>query len=178
MPPPVHSGAPSTRHLLGWFAVLNREGGRSATYSRAVRATAGSGLLIVALASLVSCSSSNPDGASAPAPAMTEPGSTSNLTRSPTDTTTPRGPTLTRYQPFPSDIDGAAKRAAARVIEALPDVRRVTYTQYFGYQPPHASILVEADFVNGGGSTYDVQISQTPEGWRTDSVSGATPAPP
>jgi hypothetical protein len=96
----------------------------------------------------------------------------------PTDPTTPRRPSLTRYQPHPSEVDGAAKRAAARAIESLPGVRRVTYTQYFGYQPPNASILVEADFEHGGGTTYDVQIGRTRQGWRTDSVIAATPVPP
>ncbi len=54
----------------------------------------------------------------------------------------------------------------------------MTYTQYFGYEPPSASILVEADFAGGGGTTYEVQISQTPEGWQTDAVIPATLAPP
>jgi hypothetical protein len=139
------------------------------------RLTVGTMLLIVALASLVNCSSANPEEAPVP---TTERGSTSNPNGSPTDTPTPRGPRPTRYQPYPSEIDGAAKRAAARAIEALPDVRRVTYTQYFGYLPPDASILVEADFVNGGGTTYDVRISQTRDGWRTDSSVAATPLPP
>ena len=44
----------------------------------------------------------------------------------------------------------------------------MTYTQYFGYLPPEASILVEADFVDGGGTTYDVRISQTGARWRVD----------
>ena len=151
---------------------------RMGSESGAARVTAGSVLLIVALASLVGCSWSNPDAAQAPARATTEPGSTSNQNGSPTDPTTPRRPSPTRYQPHPSEIDGAAKRAATRAIESLPEVRRVTYTQYFGYQPPDASILVEADFVNGGGTTYDVQISQTRQGWRTVSVIAATPIPP
>ncbi len=79
-------------------------------------------LLIVALASLVGCSSSNPDDAPAPAPAPTERGPTSTPNGSPTGTTTPREPRPARYQPYPSEIDSAAKRAAARAIEALPDV--------------------------------------------------------
>ncbi len=54
----------------------------------------------------------------------------------------------------------------------------MTYTQYFGYLPPDASILVEADFVNGGGTIYDVRISETREEWRTDSIIAATPSPP
>lgn len=54
----------------------------------------------------------------------------------------------------------------------------MTYTQYFGYLPPDASILVEADFVNGDGTTYDVRISQTGDRWRADSVTAATPVPP
>ena len=142
------------------------------------RVAVGAMLLIVSLASLVGCSSANSDDAPVPAPAPTERGSTSTPNGSPTDTTTPREPRPTRYQPYPSEIDGAAKRAAARAIEALPDVRRVTYTQYFGYLPPDASILVEADFVNGGGTTYDVRISEAREGWRTDSIIAATASPP
>ena len=135
-------------------------------------------LLMVALASVMGCSSSTPDDAPVPAPAPTERGSPSTPNGSPTDTTRPREPRPTRYQPHPSEIDRAAKRTAARAVEALPDVRRVTYTQYFGYLPPNASILVEADFVNGGGTTYDVRISQTREGWRTDAIIAAKASPP
>ncbi len=141
--------------------------------SGAVRVTAGSRLLVVALVSLVGCSWSDPDEAPAPAQTATKSGSTAHST----EPTTPR-PSPSRYQPHPSEIDRAAKRIAARAVESLPDVRRVTYTQYFGYQPPSASILVEADFVGGGGTTYEVQISQTSEGWQTDSVIPATPVPP
>ncbi|WP_322936714.1 hypothetical protein [Nocardioides bizhenqiangii] len=138
---------------------------------RGARTTVGTVLLIVALASLVGCSSGTD---AATAPATTDIGATSD----PSDTTTPRGPRPTRYQPFPSEIDGAAKLAAARAVEALPDVRQVTYTQYFGYLPPDASILVEADFVDGGGTTYDVRLSQSRQGWRIDSVLPATAIPP
>ncbi len=126
-------------------------------------------LMIVALAGVVGCSSSNSDEAPAPAPPTTERGSTSGPRDGPTDST--------RYRPDPAKIDGEAKRVAARAVEALPEVRRVTYTQYFGYLPPDASILVEADFVGAGGTTYDVRITQTPEGWRTDSLTVATPVP-
>jgi hypothetical protein len=140
------------------------------------RVEVGTILLALALVSLVGCSSPSPDGATGPTPTVR--GSTSDPNTGPTDTTTPSSPRPTRYQPSPAEVDGAAKRAAARAVEALPDVRRVTYTQYFGYLPPRASILVEADFVDGGGTTYDVRISQTGEEWRTDSVTAATPAPP
>jgi hypothetical protein len=133
------------------------------------RVAAGTMLLIVALASLVGCSSSNADEDPVSVPAQTP---------ATTDTTTPRGPRPTRYEPHPAEVDAAAKRTAARAVEALPDVRQVTYTQYFGYLPPDASILVEADFVNGGGTTYDVQISQAGERWRIDSVTPAEPVPP
>ena len=129
------------------------------------RVTLGAMLLIVA--SLVGCSSAD-------SPATAERGPTA----SPTETATPREPRPTRYQPNPAEIDGAAKRAAARAVEALPEVRRVTYTQYFGYLPPDASILVEADFVDGGGTTYDVRVSQTGDRWRADAVTAATPSPP
>ncbi len=143
------------------------------------RVTVGTILLTLALVSSTSCSSSSPDGPTVPAPATTtEHGSTSSPTLGQTDIATPRGPRPTRYQPSPAEVDGAAKRAAARAVEALPDVRRVTFTQYFGYLPPQASILVEADFVSGGGTTYDVRISQTGEEWRPDSVTAATSAPP
>ena len=127
----------------------------------------GSMLMIVALAGVVGCSSSNSDEAPSPAPPTTERGAT-----------TPSAPSAIRYRPDPAEIDGEAKRVAARAVEALPDVRQVTYTQYFGYLPPDASILVEADFVDGGGTTYDVRMTQTPEGWRSDSVIAATPVPP
>jgi len=142
------------------------------------RAAGGTMLLAVALAGLVGCSSSNPETAPAPAPATTEGGASSTPNGSPTGTATPRGPRPTRYQPYSYEIDGAAKRAAARAIQALPEVRRVTHTQYFGYLPPRASILVEADFVDGRGTTYDVRLSETREGWRTDSITAATPSPP
>ncbi|MFC5728626.1 MULTISPECIES: hypothetical protein [Nocardioides] len=135
-------------------------------------------LLMVALASLTGCSTSNPHDAPVPAPAPMERGSTSTPDGSPTETTRPREPRATRYRPYPTEIDGAAKRTAARAIEALPDVRRVTYTQYFGYLPPKASILVEADFANGGGTTYDVRISKTRDGWRTDQIIAPTASPP
>lgn len=141
------------------------------------RPSAGTMLLIAALVGLVGCSSSNPGGASAPVP-TTGHGSTSTPSGSPTGTTPPRELRPSRYQPHLSEIDSAAKRAAARAVEALPGVRRVTYTQYFGYLPPKASILVEADFVDGGGTTYDVRISETRDGWRTDSIVAATPSPP
>lgn len=72
----------------------------------------------------------------------------------------------------------ARRSARPPAIEALPGVRRVTYTQYFGYLPPDASILVEADLVHDGGTTYDVRISQARERWRVDSVIAAEPAPP
>jgi len=142
------------------------------------RVAGGAMLLVVALGGLEGCSSSNPETAPAPAPATTEPGAPSTPNGSPTDTATSRGPRPTRYQPSSYEIDGAAKRTAARAIEALPNVRRVTYTQYFGYLPPHASILVEADFVDGRGTTYDLRLSETREGWRTDSITAATPSPP
>lgn len=82
-----------------------------------------------------------------------------------------------RYRPDAAEVDGAAKRVAARAVEDLPDVRRVSFTQYFGYLPPTASILVEADFAGGGGTTYDVRISQDGGRWRADSVTEATKAP-
>ena len=68
------------------------------------------------------------------------------------DTTSPES-RPTRYQLDPAEVDARAKRTAARAVEALPKVERVTYTQYFGYLPPLASILVEADFEAGGGTT-------------------------
>jgi hypothetical protein len=132
------------------------------------RETVGAMLLVAALVGLAGCSSSNADE---------ERESTTSPTASPTDTPSPHRTRSTRYQPHPAEIDGEAKRAAARAVEALPDVRRVTYTQYFGYLPPEASILVEADFVSGGGTTYDVRISRARDGWRSESVVAASPAP-
>ncbi len=136
------------------------------------RVSAGAMLLVVALASLAGCSSSKAE--EDPAPRTSPSGSTSQPIDAAPDPESPPAP----YQPNPAEIDGAAKRAAARAVEALPDVRQVTYTQYFGYLPPAASILVEADFVDGGGTTYDVQVSQAPGGWRVDSVTAAVPVPP
>ncbi|RHW24777.1 hypothetical protein D0Z08_22665 [Nocardioides immobilis] len=124
------------------------------------------------LAGMAGCSSSRAEEDSAP---RTSP---SGSTSDPIDAAPAPAPRPTRYQPDPAEIDGAAKRAAARAVEALPDVRQVTYTQYFGYLPPAASILVEADLEDGGGTTYDVQISQAPGGWRVDSVTAAAPVPP
>ena len=135
-------------------------------------------LLVVAVSGLVGCSSSNPETAPVTPQATTGRGSPTTPNGSPTDTVMPREPRPTRYQPYSYEIDGAAKRAAARAVEALPDVRRVTYTQYFGYLPPRASILVEADFVDGRGTTYDVRLSRTQKRWRTDSITPATPSPP
>ncbi len=132
-------------------------------------------LLVTGLAVLVGCSSSDADDGDRVTPGTVDSRSTPDSSGTPTEATTPRP---TRYQPHPAEVDGAAKRAAARAVEALPDVRQVTYTQYFGYLPPAASILVEADFVGGGGTTYDVQISRTGDGWRVDSITAAEPVPP
>ncbi|KAA1425642.1 hypothetical protein [Nocardioides antri] len=141
------------------------------------RVTVGTMLLVVVPAGLVGCSPDS-DEPVVSAPVTAQSGPPSNPTDDPTGITNQGGPSPTRYRPHPAEIDGAAKRAAARAVEALPDVRRATYTQYFGYLPPDASILVEADFVNGGGTTYDVRISQTQEGWQVDSVTAAPPVPP
>lgn len=54
----------------------------------------------------------------------------------------------------------------------------MTYTQYFGYLPPEASILVEADHLNGDGTTYDVRISESQDGWQVETVTPAKPHPP
>ena len=140
------------------------------------RLTVGATLVVLALAGVVGCSSSNGDDA--PSPLDRRRNADPPPTTAPTDTTTSPGPRPAVYEPNPAEIDGAAKRAAARAVEALPDVLQVTYTQYFGYLPPVASILVEADFVDGGGTTYDVQISQTRERWRVDSITAAEPVAP
>lgn len=128
------------------------------------------GTLVLGLVVLAACSSAGSDEI---------PPTVRATTDGPTDPTTdPPAPGPTRYRPHPAEVDGDAKRTAARAVEALPDVRQVTYTQYFGYLPPLASILVEADFVDGGGTTYDVRVSGAREGWRIDSVVAAEPAPP
>ena len=54
----------------------------------------------------------------------------------------------------------------------------MTYTQYFGYLPPLANILVEADFIDGGGTTYAVEISQAGAGWQVDEIVPAEPRRP
>ena len=133
------------------------------------RLTVGATLVFLALAGVVGCSSSN---GGSPSPSI------DTSTDSTAGTTTSPGQRPAVYEPNPAEIDGAAKRAAARAVEALPDVLQVTYTQYFGYLPLVASILVEADFVDGGGTTYDVQLSQTPERWRVDSITAAEPVAP
>lgn len=142
-----------------------------------VREPTGTILLLALLVSLAGCASSEPDRAPAPTTATADR-SPVDLSGNPTDEATPREPRPTPYQPHRAEIDGDAKRVAARAVEALPEVREVTYTQYFGYQPPQASILVEADFVDGGGTTYDVRISQTGGNWRTDSITAASPVSP
>lgn len=99
-----------------------------------------------------------------------------------TEPTEPSEPTATPYRPHPAEADGAVKRIAARAVEDLANVRQVTYTQYFGYLPPSASILVEADFEPGprraGGATYDVRMSQTANGWSVDSITPAATVAP
>lgn len=145
----------------------------------------GTAVVLVGALSLVGCSSAGSDESSLSAP--TTPNEPRRTTAAPAE---PAGPTRTaaparaptpplppRYQPSSSELDGAAKRVAARAVEALPKVRHVTYTQYFGYLPPVASILVEADFARGG-TTYDVLISQAAGRWRTDSIAPAAPLPP
>lgn len=139
-----------------------------------VRAGAVAVTVALALVSLAGCSSSEPDVSPAPAPSTTRTPSPAD----PTSTTTASTPSPTRYRPDPAEVDGAAKRSAAREVEALPDVRQVTYTQYLGYLPPVASILVEADLVDGGGTTYDVRIGQVGGRWRVESVTPAAPVPP
>lgn len=134
-------------------------------------------LLALALGSFLgsaACSSSTGED---PVAAPTTP---TQSTPSPTreGTTEPSRPTPTRYQPHAAEVDGAVKRVAARAVEALPEVREVTYTQYFGYLPPEASILVEADFGAGGGTTYDVRVRRTAEGWRVGSVTPAAEVSP
>lgn len=140
------------------------------------RITVGSLLLVAALAG---CSSTDPDAsAPTPAPTRSERPSDPSTPSTQVDATTASDPAPTRYQPDPAEIDVAAKRAAARAVEELPEVRQVTYTQYFGYQPPEANILVEADFNDGSGTTYAVLISQTGGDWRVDSISPAEPLAP
>ena len=134
--------------------------------------TAAAIVLAAVVAGLVGCSSTRAE--EVPAPRTSSSGSTSR----PGVATPPADPPPTRYRPDRAEIDGGAKRVAARAVEALPDVRQVTYTQYFGYLPPDASILVEADFVDGGGTTYDVRITQYDGRWRVRSVTPAEPVPP
>ncbi|NYJ00649.1 hypothetical protein HNR19_001347 [Nocardioides thalensis] len=124
---------------------------------------------------LTSCSSSagDDDPAQPPSPSATPDRPTDDAT-----VAEPERPRPTRYEPHAAEVDGAAKRVAARAVEALPAVRQVTYTQYFGYLPPEASILVEADFRSGGGTTYDVRLRETAEGWRTASVTPAADLSP
>lgn len=134
--------------------------------------------LLVVATGLVACSSPEPEGAPPPPATSTSGGASPSSEADPTDTTTPSEPPPARYRPHPAEVDGAAKRVAARAVEARPAVRQVTYTQYFGYQPPLASILVEADFESGGGTTYDVRISRAGDRWRPESVSPAEPRRP
>lgn len=132
---------------------------------------------LVAVLALVGCSFSEPD---ADAPDVGPTTRDSRPTEEPTATeaTTPSEPPATRYQPHPAEVAGAAKRVAARAVEALPEVKQVSYTQYFGYLPPRANILVEADFLDGGGTTYAVEISQAGSSWQVDEVTPAEPVAP
>lgn len=141
-------------------------------------------LLVAALAVTGCSSSSDESGGTAgrttsTAPTSTAPTSASTPTTSPTGsppataTPTPEAPEPAPYRPSSAEVDGDVKLAAARAVEARPEVERVTFTQYFGYLPPAASILVEADFVEGGGATYDVQASQSAGRWRVDSIEPA-----
>lgn len=139
--------------------------------------------LVLVLAWLAGCASdpedpgdsgepTSPSASGSSAPSSVSP-SGSEATSSP-----PATPQPTRYRPDPAEVDAAAKRTAARAVEELRWVRQVTYTQYFGYLPPSASILVEADFEKRGGTTYDVRISRQGPGWQVDSVTPAEPVPP
>lgn len=132
--------------------------------------------LVLAVAGSAACSSGHTDSGE---PARTPARATAVASTTPTTdaTTAPTSAPPARYQPDPAEVDGDAKRVAARAVEALPEVEQVTYTQYFGYLPPEASILVEADFANGQGTTYDVRISQRGGRWRVDSIRAADPAP-
>lgn len=132
------------------------------------------GVLALVMTALVGCSSSVPE-TSAPSPST-------SVTSAPgpgpdAGDTTPTAAPPTRYQPDPVEVDADAKRVAARAVEALPQVRQVTYTQYFGYLPPEADILVEADFAAGGGATYAVRISQGDDGWHVDDITKGTTHP-
>lgn len=138
-------------------------------------ASSGTVLAVLTLTGLAGCAD-NPAADPAAAPA-TRSGSATPAGE-PSATPTPRAPRPTRYRPHPFEVDGPVKQVAARAVEALPGVREVSYTQYFGYLPPAASILVEADFTDGGGTTYDVRLTQAGEGWRADSVTAAEPVPP
>lgn len=116
----------------------------------------------------------------APAPAPSTTGGSGSTPGDPTSTPTPSAPSTpspTPYRPLAAEADPAVKRTAARAVEELPDVRQVTFTQYFGYAPPRASILVEADLAGGDGTTYDVQLTRTAAGWRADSVTPGEDAP-
>lgn len=124
---------------------------------------------VLLVATLAGCTDPAPEAAPA-APRGTPEGGR------PTDASS--GPTAVPYRAHPAEIDGAVKRTAARAVEALPEVLEVTYTQYFGYQPPAASILVEADFVDGGGATYEVLASRSGDQWRVDSVTPASAVSP
>lgn len=141
---------------------------------RGARAVAGTTVAVVVLAVLAGCSAG--DQPPVAVPTTTTPAAPSTGSSESGDQPAPSAPAEprpTRYRPHPAEVDGGAKRTAARAVERLRRVRQVTYTQYFGYVPPSASILVEADFAGGGGTTYDVRISRSDRGWEVD---GITPA--
>lgn len=114
-----------------------------------------------------STASDAPEGTGRPTPSSEPTQPTSDLSATP-------------YRVHPAEADRGVKRVAARAVEGLAKVRQVTYTQYFGYAPPAASILVEADFEpggGGGGATYDVRLTQRDGDWSVDSITPAGEVP-
>ena len=130
-------------------------------------------IVLVAGCSAGSGSEDAEQGATSPGPTTSGGDATAESPSAPSPSEQP-----TPYRPHPAEADGAVKRVAARAVEQQRRVRQVTYTQYFGYAPPAASILVEADYVDGGGATYDVRLTEGGDGWTVDSVTAADPAPP
>lgn len=122
-----------------------------------------------------------------------DPSSPSPSTSAPTPTPTPTpesdGPPLPEFTPYKAPFDTVeprAKIAAAQAIEkdGSEEVTNVVFTQYFGYSPSQASILVLAqgqrrtasDGLKPTDNTYHVRVRRSGRTWNVTSITPARPA--
>lgn len=97
-------------------------------------------------------------------------------------------PSFVGYQVSTYSIAPAAKVAAARAIEKRSpvSVTNVSYTQYFGYSPSSAAVLVLAQTftalgdgaITESGTTYNVSVRRRGTRWEVTSVRPADRKPP